>query len=280
MPGLLIVGGLTVDRFADGRLAPGGSVLHASVAAAREGASITALTTAGPEPEAAEGLRRLGELGSVIRQPAAATTTYRHEEEDGRRVLVYERGGGRLDAASLSGSPAPDVVLMAPIADELPAAAVRGLREHLRPRLEVLLIQGWLRQLELGSAVRPLALADVSERLWTAFAAADAIVVSTEDLAEAPTDPFGQARELRARIGPRPLLIVTLGDRGHLLDDPAADRIAATMPRRVIEDVPSVGAGDTFGAALALRLAAGDPPGAAADAATECVIRMLEARRA
>ena len=280
MPELLIAGGLTVDRFADGRLAPGGSVLHASVAAAREGASITTLTTAGPEPEAAEGLRRLAELGTVIRQPAAATITYRHDEADGRRVLVYERGGAQLDPRPLAASPAPDVVLMAPIADELPAAGVRGLRDCLRPRLEVLLIQGWLRRLEPGAVVRPLALADVPPELWEAFSTADAIVVSTEDLAEAPTDPFGQARELRARIGPSPLLIVTLGDRGHLLDDPAADRIAATMPRRVIEGVPSVGAGDTFGAALALRLAAGDAPAVAADAATECVIHMLESRRA
>jgi sugar/nucleoside kinase (ribokinase family) len=42
--------------------------------------------------------------------------------------------------------------------------------------------------------------------------------------------------------------------------------------------VPMVGAGDTFGAALAIHLARADDPIRAADAATEAVIRMLEAR--
>ena len=47
MPSLLIVGGLTIDRFADGSRAPGGSVLHAGLAAAAEGAQVTTLTVAG-----------------------------------------------------------------------------------------------------------------------------------------------------------------------------------------------------------------------------------------
>ena len=50
MPSLLIVGGLTVDRFADGSRAPGGSVLHSGVAAIAERAELTILTVAGDEP--------------------------------------------------------------------------------------------------------------------------------------------------------------------------------------------------------------------------------------
>jgi sugar/nucleoside kinase (ribokinase family) len=84
---------------------------------------------------------------------------------------------------------------------------------------------------------------------------------------------------VRARIGPAPLLVLTLGPQGFLLDDPGADRLTASMPRRVVENVPMVGAGDTFGAALALHMARGDAPLAAADAATERVIRILESRR-
>lgn len=279
MPELLIVGGLTVDRFADGRRAPGGSVLHAGLAAHAEGSAITALTVAGEEPEAREGLERLGRLGRIIHQPASATTTFRHEEKEGRRILVYETAGAAVDPAPVDRLEAPDVALLAPIADELPAAALVALRERLRSRLTVLLIQGWLRRLEVGAAVRPLPLDEVDPALWLAFGRADAVVVSTEDLAETPTDPFAQAARLRARIGPRPLLIVTLGDRGHLLDDPAADRIAASIPRRVVEGVPAVGAGDTFGAGLAVAMARGVDVVTATRAATECVIRLLEARR-
>ena len=79
--------------------------------------------------------------------------------------------------------------------------------------------------------------------------------------------------------GPRPIVVVTLGAEGYLLDDPAADRVIASVPRRVVTGVPAVGAGDTFGAALALNLARGADAHAAADLATDRVIAMLEARR-
>lgn len=279
MPELLIVGGLTIDRFADGARAPGGSVLHAGVAAASESAGVTTLTVAGPEPEAETGLERLAALGRVHHRAAAATTTYRHEEAAGRRVLVYERAGGTLDAEALDGLSTPDVALLAPIADELPVDTLAAVRERLRPRLSVLLIQGWLRRLAPGAAVHPLSLGDVPDGLWRAFGDSDAIVVSTEDLAETPTDPFGQAAQLRARLGPRPLLVVTLGERGYLLDDPAADRVAAMVPRRVVDGVPLVGAGDTFGAALAVHLGRGAAPAAAAESATDRVIAVLDERR-
>ena len=84
---------------------------------------------------------------------------------------------------------------------------------------------------------------------------------------------------LHQGLGPGPLLVLTLGSEGYLLDDPTADRVDASVPRRVVEGVPMVGAGDTFGATLAVQLGAGATPAAAAVAATDAVIRMLEARR-
>jgi sugar/nucleoside kinase (ribokinase family) len=279
MSELLIVGGLTIDRFADGRSAPGGSVLHAGLAAVEEGAAVTFLTVAGDEPEAVEGLARLAELGTLIHQPAASTTTYRHDESEGRRVLVYDASTTLIDPTLAGEIERPRVALLAPIADELSATGVGTLRAVLRPACTVLLIQGWLRRLDLGSPVHPLALDSLAPELWETFSAADAVVVSTEDLAETPEDPFGQAAALRARLGPGPVLVLTLGTEGYLLDDPAADRLVATMPRRVVEGVPTVGAGDTFGAALALHLSRGDDVTAAASAATERVIRVLDARR-
>jgi sugar/nucleoside kinase (ribokinase family) len=279
MSELLIVGGLTVDRFADGRSAPGGSVLHAGLAAEQEGATVTFLTVAGDEPEALEGLARLAGLGTLIHQPAATTTTYRHDEKDGRRVLVYDAATTLIDPTLAGEIEPPPVALLAPIADELSAASVDTLRAVLRPACTVLLIQGWLRRLQLGSPVHPLPLGGVSPELWATFSRADAIVVSTEDLAEAPEDPFAQAAALRARLGPGPVLVLTLGTEGYLLDDPATDRLVATMPRVVVEGVPTVGAGDTFGAALAVHLSRGDDVTAAARAATERVIQVLDGRR-
>ncbi len=74
-------------------------------------------------------------------------------------------------------------------------------------------------------------------------------------------------------------MVVTLGTEGYLLDDPAQDRVVASVPRRVVTGVSAVGAGDTFGAALAVNLARGASPIAAADAATDRVISVLEQRR-
>lgn len=278
MPSLLIVGGLTVDRFADGRRAPGGSVLHAGLAAAAEGAEITMLTVAGDEPEARTGLDRLAELGSVLRHAAPATTTYAHRQVDGARMLTLEAASEAIDTGALGGRGPFDVALLAPIADELPPDAIAAVRDAAMPRRTVFLIQGWLRRLILGEPVRALAIDEVADELWRSFATADAVVVSTEDLEADPGDPFTRAAAVRARLGVGPVLVLTLGAEGYLLDDPAADRVVASMPRHVVEGVPTVGAGDTFGAALAIHLAGGDDPATAAVAATDRVIAVLEAR--
>lgn len=279
MPSILIVGGLTIDVFADGRRAPGGSVIHAGLAALADGARVETLTVTGPEPEAAEGRARLALFGPVGAADAAATTTYGHADVDGLRVLTLVVGGGSVHASAARALPRPDVVLFAPIADELTTAAVGEIDAALDAPTTAFLIQGWLRHLGVGEPVRPLRIDDVPEDRWRTFGTGDLVVVSTEDLADGLDDPFGQARALRARIGERPVLVVTLGTDGYLLDDPRADRMVATVPRRVVEGAPTVGAGDTFGAVMALRLAAGASPGEAADAGTDAVIALLESRR-
>jgi sugar/nucleoside kinase (ribokinase family) len=274
---LLIVGGLTVDRFVDGTSAPGGSVLHSGRAAVAEGVRPAILTIAGDEPEARGGIAQLTEFADVVAQASPATTTYRHRQEDGRRVLLLEAVSAQIAPPdAMDGS--PSVALLGPIASELTAPTMAALEATIRPRCTVMLIQGWLRHLVIGEPVRPVPLTRVPDELWTAFGAADAIVVSTEDLAEAPEDPFIQAAAVRERIGAGPVLVLTLGAEGYLLDDPSTDRVIASVPRRVVDGVPMVGAGDTFGAALAIHLARADDPIRAADAATEAVIRMLEAR--
>ena len=278
MSSILIVGGLTIDVFTDGRREPGGSVVYAGLAAVGDGASVSTLTVAGPEPEADAGRARLDSFGTLLAAEAPITTTYAHGEADGRRTLVLEAAGGAVppDLDARLGS--PDVVLFAPIADELSTSAVSAICEATAPAVAAFLIQGWLRHLVVGHVVRPMALDEVAPHLWSTFGTGDLVVVSIEDLAEVPEDPFVLGAALRARIGQRPVLVVTLGTDGYLLDDPRADRITATVPRRVVRDVPTVGAGDTFGVVMALRLADGASPAAAADAGTDAVIALLESR--
>ena len=254
-------------------------MIHAGLAAVPDGVRQATLTVAGHEPEAAEGLARLAKLGPVIRHAAASTTTYRHGERDGRRVLVFECGTSAIGADAVSQAPRPLVALIAPIGDELPASTVDRIRSELAPQLTVLLIQGWLRRLVEGEEVEALPLGRVSPALWRVFSEADAIVLSTEDLAGPPTDPFIQAGDVRRRIGPKPILVLTLGTEGYVLDDPALDRVLASVPRTVVTGVPTVGAGDTFGAALAVQLGRGADASTAARAATERVISVFESRR-
>ncbi len=279
MTEMLIVGGLTIDRFTDGSLAPGGSVLHAGLATRAEDARLTTLTVAGDEPAARDGLARLRELGTLAHQRAPRTTFYRHDERDGARVLVLEARAEPIQPAGLAGLDRPDVALVAPIADEVTPSLVDALCAQLSPARVVLLIQGWLRRLVEGEEVQALALDTLAADQLRVIAAADAIVVSTEDLVEAQGDAFAQAAELRLRAGSKPIVVVTLGTEGYLLDDPAQNRVVASVPRRVVTGVSAVGAGDTFGAAMAVNLARGASPIAAADAATDGVISVLEQRR-
>lgn len=277
MTRLLIVGGLTIDRFADGASAPGGSVIHSGRAAITDGVEVTILTVAGDEPEAAVGLRQLAELGDLIHQRAPSTVTFGHDEDGGRRVLTFLAGTGPI--APLVLTDPPDVALVAPIADELPASALLALRDSVRPRVTVLLLQGWLRRLRFGEPVRPVALDEVPSASWEAFGTADAVVVSTEDLRDSPDDPFVVAAALRERLGEHPVVVVTHGARGYVLDDPATDGFVARVPRRVVDGVSTIGAGDAFGVALAIQLGRGASPERAAIIATDRVVRMLEGRR-
>jgi sugar/nucleoside kinase (ribokinase family) len=279
-PDLLIVGGLAVDHFPDGSSAPGGTVFHAGLAAAGAGARLATLTVCGDEPEARTGLATLAELGPLVRQPAAASCTYRHDERGPRRVLVYERATDPLGGEAVAAAPTAGVVLAAPIADELPPPSLHALRGHLRPDRTVALIQGWMRRLEVGRRVAPLELDAVAVELWAELASVDAVVVSREDFADADASPAMLGAALRARLGTQPVLIVTDGIDGYLLDDPQAGEPVAYAPRRVVAGVSTVGAGDTFGAVFALHVARGATPLAAAEEAAEGVIHMLEARRA
>jgi sugar/nucleoside kinase (ribokinase family) len=276
---LLVIGGLTIDRFADGTSAAGGSVLHSTRAAVAEGATVGAVTVSGEEPEAVVALEALAELCTLIRQPARGTVVYRHREAGGHRVLILDRVAEHLTPQTMARAPFGRVAVFAPIAGELPVGAITALRAAASPRRTVALIQGWLRRLEEGQPADPLPLDSLGSDLRRELAGMDAVIASTEDLVAVSDEPLAQLKALRETLGAGPVAVLTLGTDGYLLDDPAVDRITASYPRQVITGVPMVGAGDFFGAAMAHHLGHGAPPASAAAAAAEAVIRMLEQRR-
>lgn len=276
---LLVVGGLTIDRFADGRVEPGGSVVHIARAAARRGVRLGIVTAAGSEPVALQALaelRRLARVVAVARHPE--TTTFRHDEADGHRELALDRVGGETPSRpdALAGV-AGRVVLFAPVAGEVNVQALHALDPPGRRRGA--LLQGWVRTLTPGADVRPRPLASLDGALLAALARLDLIVASRDDLAAEAPEPARQVAALRRAVGLRPTLIVTDGTAGAWIA--AGEEVAPPRHHPVarrVSGVSTVGAGDLFGAFVLTDAALATHPHQAVARAMAMVADELERR--
>jgi sugar/nucleoside kinase (ribokinase family) len=277
---LIVVGGLTIDRF-DDRLVPGGSVLHATRSAAHAGLRTAVVTVAGPEPTARTGLDELARLASHLTVlPASETIRFRHRETAAGRRLWLEARGGTMGPAQAAGRERGAAILFAPVASELEADALSD-RDGARRRGAIL--QGWLRRAGAGGEVEPIRPDALDPSLVGALAQLDVLVASREDLAATGDAPPGQLSALRAQVGPAPLLVVTDGHEGVWLDDEDGVARHLAAPWRV-SGVPMVGAGDAFAALFVTALDTADAldhsgVDAAAERAMRGVAEMLEARR-
>jgi sugar/nucleoside kinase (ribokinase family) len=249
---LLVVGGLTVDRFADGQSLPGGSVMHAVRALRATSARVGVVTLAGDEPAARDGLRELGETAAAVHvEPAERSIGFLHAEVPTGRRLTFERSAGLLACPARAVRPA--TVLFAPVADELGPSLGGQAYEGARRGA---ILQGWLRELRPGRVVRQLPLSALPEQLISTLATLDLLVASHEDLAAVGPTPSAQLEALRASIGTGPVLVVTNGAAGAWVDhSPAAAGGAErwhVATGRTVANVNTVGAGDVLAAALLL----------------------------
>lgn len=276
-PDLLVVGGLAVDRLADGSLVAGGSVLHAARAAAAAGRRIATITVAGPEPEAAAAVAELAEMGPGLVWPASGSIRYAIRDSGGRRRLVLEAVGAALPVREAEvDAMRPRAVLLAPVAGELSRDAVTACR--VVP-VRVAALQGWLRSLVPGEVVRALPLVGLAADLPAALGDLDALVASEEDLAAVAEGPIAQLDVLRRHFGTRPLLVITVGAGGAWLDDASLGRRHLPAGRR-LEGISTIGAGDAFAALLAVELGAGLERASAVAAAISSTTDLLAARPA
>jgi sugar/nucleoside kinase (ribokinase family) len=247
---LLVIGGLTVDRFADGSSEPGGSVLHIARAAASRGMRIGIVTAAGPEAEAGVGLDELRRHAARVETSRDATTvTFRHlEAPSGRRLWLEQRGGTVAFDADATGRIETRAILYAPVADEVPADAL-GVSRPGGERGAIL--QGWLRTADASDEVQPRLLSALSDSQVEALRGLDLLVASREDLLAEADDPSRQLQALRRAFGPGPSLFVTDGVDGAWVDAAASSGLAPArhlaVPWRV-DDAPTVGSGDIFAA--------------------------------
>jgi sugar/nucleoside kinase (ribokinase family) len=251
---LLVIGGLTIDRFADGSSAPGGTVLHVARAAAGRGLRLGVVTVAGPEPEADAGLDELRQLAQHLEvAPHAASATFGLQEDAAGRRLRLVRCGGQvqLDPATAARRTAR-AVLYAPIAGEIDLQTLGGARGELATGA---ILQGWLRTLTEGAEVRPLRSASLPSDLRSRLGELDVLVASREDLLAEASRPADQLAELRRAFGSGPHLVVTDGRDGLLLGHAGGGEPERLPVPWLVDDVPTVGAGDV----LAAFLIAGSP---------------------
>ena len=256
-PDLLVIGALTVDRFADGSSAPGGSVLHIARAAAHRGVQVGVITVAGLEAAAQAGMSELRSLGCLVKATAhSATWTFRHvESAAGRRLWLERAGGPVLVSGDLAASFGAAAILFAPVASELDPGVLDLWNHGARSGA---ILQGWLRAADDGSEVGPVALADLADSLRPALSRMSVLFASREDLAAVAKSPPDQVARLREWVGRGPALVVTDGPRGLWLDvtrtSPAGDSRSHLPARHVVDDVSTVGAGDMLAAFLTTRL--------------------------
>ena len=246
-PDLLVIGGLTIDRFADGSSGPGGSVLHIARAAAPRGLRVAVSTVAGPEPVARGALEELRGLATSLHSSAAsATATFVHRESpQGRRLWLGQRGG-LIRLPDLDSTDMVRAVLVAPVGDEIATHDLARIDAVTRGAI----LQGFLRAFTADGEVRPIPLSELPSGLAAALSEFDLLVASREDLVGEAGHPPDQLSALRRAVGPRPALVVTDGVRGVWTEGEHVP-----IPR-VVEGVSSVGAGDVF---AAFMLAGGWP---------------------
>ena len=237
---VLIVGPVTIDRFADGATA-GGGVSYAARVAAALGVRAHVLTAGAREAD----LDALdGHEVNLVR--AAQTLTFTFSEVAGTRRLKLEVAAGRtLTAADLPRDwPAPRTIILAPLLPE--DVDVESFLD-LQPDACALLAQGLQRLLAPNGTV--IHRDAPSEALRAAARDRVSIFLSEDEVAAWSEDDLD---DLAARAQ---ALVITHGpDGAEVRTRDHTDRVKA-MPADAVD---TTGAGDVFAAALILAMRAGE----------------------
>ena len=248
----MVVGEALVDvvHTADGETGehPGGSAANVAVALARLGRSVRFATSYADDAHgrligehlSASGVELALDPHVVERTSTAAATI----GADGAASYEFDLDW-RLGEVPLSPAPAAVHVCSLGAVVEPGASAVLELVERLRERATVTY------DVNVRAAVTGTG-SEVVERVERVVALADLVKVSDEDLAELwPTLPVERAAARLLSMGPA-AVVLTRGAEGATWID--HDREVAVAPRRV-EVADTIGAGDTFAAALVDGLA-------------------------
>jgi hypothetical protein len=245
-PDFVAIGHVTLDRFGD-EVRVGGAAAYAAVTASRLGLSAGILTSHAEDFP----LDALPPRIEIVSIPSAATTVFEHETAQPSRALRVQATAGPIIAAHLPDDwrDAP-LVLLAPVVNEVDPLLAAAFDDATVAAA----VQGWLRAVGQGGAVRPLP--------WDSPALTlrrlQALFVSGEDVR-------GQEAAVTEWVQRVPLAAVTAGARGGLL---YVNGERYEMRPRAAREVDGTGAGDVFAAAFLARYRESGDPWDAAEAAT------------
>jgi sugar/nucleoside kinase (ribokinase family) len=232
LPDYLILGHVSRDLTPDGAVL-GGTVAYAGLTANRLGRRVAAVTACGPDLD----LAPLAPL-SLRLLPSAESTSFENRYTAQRREQWLRAVAVPVDEAAVPDEwRASPIVHLGPIAQEVSPQAVPRFPESfvgLTP-------QGWLREWDAGGRVRPKGW----RGLEAAFGAADAVVLSLEDLA-------GRDEVAEEMAEACQVLALTEGARGARVYWKGIER---SLPGPQVEEVDPTGAGDIFAAVFFVHFA-------------------------
>lgn len=237
----LAVGNPTVDVRPDGSRQIGGSVVYATIQAARLGHSAVAVGRG--RPSDLEPLwRAFDPEASLVLDPAAETTMFRNRTADGTRTQWIESSAGPI--ADLGSLPAAKVTHIAPVAAELELLTVTESLDGASAGFVGLTPQGLVRRWDPDGLVqlRRLEVPPGAVRGVHAAVFADYEAPYLEKLILALREAGG-------------VVVVTSAHRGcEVLSRQDSQAFGAFSVRRVVDET---GAGDVFSAAFFLAVESG-----------------------
>jgi 1D-myo-inositol 3-kinase len=245
-PEFLTIGHITRDLQPGGTFTLGGTVTFAALTAYQLGLA-AALVTCADEVLLTQLPELLPQIGLATRA-SATTTTFENNYHEGFRVQYLRERAPELTLADLpSAWLAAPIILLGPLAQEIPLTLLRNL-----PRTPNSLLaatpQGWLRRWDADGRVWPTPWAEAEEM----FALLDVLILSHDDLLPfANGDRFAVDAMLESWSQCVPLLVATDGHAGATLFERGRQTRFPAYPAR---EVDPTGAGDVFAAAFLVHL--------------------------
>ncbi len=233
---------MTRDLLPGGAFTPGGTVIFAALAAYHLGLASAVVTRADDEllgllPELLPGI-------ALAARRAPVTTTFENSYSGGFRTQYLRARAPELELADIPLDwPGAPVILLGPLAQEIPLSLIRGL-----PRQPGSLLaatpQGWLRRWDADGRVWP-AQWEAAEEVLPLL---DVLILSHDDLLPFARNQRDAADARLAEWSARvPLLVATDGRHGATLFERG---VPTRFPAYPAIEVDPTGAGDVFAAAF------------------------------